>query len=399
MSHRSESIQKPARITTKLQPFGETVFSEINRLAMESGAVNLGQGCPDFDAPDFIREAARDAINSGHNQYPPMGGAPVLTQAIADDFQATASIQVDPAHEITVTCGCTEAIAACLIGLLEPGDEVIVMDPVYDSYRPCLAMAGAIPRALTLKPPHFELDAAAIDALCTEKTRAVMLNTPHNPTGRVFTPAELEALADVCRRRDLIVLSDEVYHRMVYEGRHISIASLPGMYERTITLNSLGKTFSVTGWKIGYVTGPAHLMETVAKTHQFVTFTTAPGLQSAVAYGLAKDDDYFASLASSLEAKRDILAKGLADAGFDVLPADGTYFISADFRPLGFNGTDEEFCREITMKAKVAAIPLSAFYSSPDAPRHLARFCFCKQDAILEEASARLKAFARGGAA
>jgi len=389
MSHRSESIQKPARITTKLQPFGETVFSEINRLAMESGAVNLGQGCPDFDAPDFIREAARDAINSGHNQYPPMGGAPVLTQAIADDFRATASIQVDPAHEITVTCGCTEAIAACLIGLLEPGDEVIVMDPVYDSYRPCLAMAGAIPRALTLKPPHFELDAAAIDALCTEKTRAVMLNTPHNPTGRVFTPAELEALADVCRRRDLIVLSDEVYHRMVYEGRHISIASLPGMYERTITLNSLGKTFSVTGWKIGWAIAPPHLTAGIRSAHQFLTFDIAHPFQHAAAVALRNRETYYQELHDTYLERRDLLCEGLEQAGFGVYRPQGAYFVLCDHSHLG-QPDDISAAKWLIEHAGVAAIPPSSFYTDPAEGASLMRFGFCKRIETIKAALERL---------
>ncbi|MEE2908359.1 MAG: aminotransferase class I/II-fold pyridoxal phosphate-dependent enzyme [Planctomycetota bacterium] len=389
MSHRSESIQQAARIATRLHPFGETVFSEINRLALESGAVNLGQGCPDFDAPEFIREAARDAINSGHNQYPPMGGAPVLTEAIAEDFQATTSIAVDPEHDITITCGCTEAIAASLIGLLDPGDEVIVMDPVYDSYRPCLAIAGAVPRSVTLQPPNFELNAAAIDAACTDKTKAIMLNTPHNPTGRVFTHEELESLADVCRRRDLIVLSDEVYHRMVYEGRHISIASLPGMFERTVTMNSLGKTFSVTGWKIGWTIAPPHLTAGIRSAHQFLTFDIAHPFQHAAAVALQNREAYYTELHDTYLERRDLLCDGLEKAGFGVYRPQGTYFVLCDHSHLG-QPDDIAACKWLIEHAGVAAIPPSSFYADPRDGATLMRFGFCKRIETIEAALERL---------
>lgn len=376
---------------------GTTVFTVMSALAAEHGAINLGQGFPDDEGPDDVRAAAARAIIDGPNQYPPMMGVPALRQAVAAANKRFYGLDVDWQKEVIVTSGATEALADCLMALLNPGDEAIIFEPAYDCYRPIIEAAGAKVVAVPLDPPNWSLPQEKLEAAFSDKTKLVVLNTPMNPIGKVFTRAELEALSALIERHDAYAVCDEVYEHLVFSGhKHMPLMTLPGMRERTLRIGSAGKTFSLTGWKIGYVTGPAHLMEVVAKTHQFVTFTTPPGLQSAVAYGLGKDDDYFASLASSLEAKRDMLARGLQDAGLDVLPADGTYFISADFRSLGFKGTDEEFCREITVKAKVAAIPLSAFYSSSDAPRHLARFCFCKQDNILKEASARLKAYAEG---
>ena len=376
---------------------GTTVFTVMSALAAEHDAINLGQGFPDDEGPDDVRAAAAKAIIEGPNQYPPMMGVPALRQAVAAANRRFYGLDVDWQKEVMVTSGATEALNDCLTALLNPGDEAIIFEPAYDSYRPVIEAAGAKVVAVPLEPPHWSLPLEKLEAAFSDRTKLVVINTPMNPIGKVFTREELETLAGLIERHDAYAVCDEVYEHLVFSGHtHVPLMTLPGMRERCLRIGSAGKTFSLTGWKIGYVTGPAHLMEVVAKTHQFVTFTTPPGLQSAVAYGLGKDDDYFAGLASSLEAKRDLLAKGLREAGFGVLPADGTYFISADFRPLGFNGTDDEFCREITVKAKVAAIPLSAFYSSPDAPRHLARFCFCKQDAILEEASARLKGYAEG---
>jgi aspartate/methionine/tyrosine aminotransferase len=379
---------------------GTTVFTVMSALATEHGAINLGQGFPDDEGPDDVRAAAAKAIIDGPNQYPPMMGLPALRQAVATANKRFYGLDVDWQSEVMVTSGATEALNDCLTALLNPGDEAIIFEPAYDSYRPVIEAAGAKVVAIPLEPPHWSLPMEKLEAAFSDKTKLVLVNTPMNPIGKVFTKDELGRIAALMERHDAYAVCDEVYEHLVFSGHaHVPLMTLPGMRERCLRIGSAGKTFSLTGWKIGYVTGPASLMEVVAKTHQFVTFTTAPGLQAAVAYGLGKDDAYFAGLASSLEAKRDLLAKGLKAAGFDVLPADGTYFISADFRPLRFNGTDEEFCREITVKAKVAAIPLSAFYSLPDAPRHLARFCFCKQDAILEEASARLKAYAQGIAA
>ena len=377
---------------------GTTIFTTMSALAVEHGAINLGQGFPDDEGPDDVRAAAAKAIIEGPNQYPPMMGLPALRQAVAAANRRFYDLDIDWQSEVMVTSGATEALADCLIGLLNPGDEAIVIEPAYDSYKPVIEAAGAKAVPVSLEPPHWSLPLERLAAAFSDRTKLIVLNTPMNPTGKVFTRAELEAIAALLIRHDAYAVCDEVYEHLVFSGRrHIPLMTLPGMRERCLRIGSAGKTFSLTGWKVGYVTGPAHLLQTVAKTHQFVTFTTPPALQSAVAFGLAKDDAYFAGLAASLEAKRDRLAKGLAEAGLDVLSTDGTYFISADFRALGCIGTDEEFCRDITIKAKVAAIPLSAFYADPaKAPRHLARFCFCKQDAVLEESSARLKAYAKG---
>lgn len=379
---------------------GTTVFTVMSALATEHGAINLGQGFPDDEGPDDVRAAAARAILEGPNQYPPMMGLPALRQAVAEANRRFYGLDVDWRTEVMVTSGATEALADCLIALLNPGDEAIIFEPAYDSYKPIIEAAGAKVVAIPLSPPDWSLPLEQIEAAFSERTKLVLLNSPMNPVGKVFAREDLARLAELIVAHNVYAVCDEVYEHLVFAGHeHVPLMTLPGMRERTLRIGSAGKTFSLTGWKVGYVTGPAPLMEVVGKTHQFITFTTPPALQAAIAYGLGKDDSYFADLAASLEAKRDLLSAGLREAGFDVLPADGTYFVSADFRPLGFNGTDEEFCREITVKAKVAAIPLSAFYSSgsPHAPRHLVRFCFCKQDALLKEASARLKAYAKGG--
>jgi len=383
---------------TVFSGLGTTIFTTMSALAAEHGAINLGQGFPDDEGPDDVRAAAAKAIIEGPNQYPPMMGLPALRQAVAAANKRFYGLDIDWQTEVMVTSGATEALADCLIGLLNPGDEAIVLEPAYDSYKPVIEAAGAKAVPVSLEPPHWSLPLQRLAAAFSAKTKLIVLNTPMNPTGKVFTGAELAAVAALLIRHDAYAVCDEVYEHLVFSGhRHIPLMTLPGMRERTLRIGSAGKTFSLTGWKVGYVTGPAHLLRTVAKTHQFVTFTTPPGLQSAVAFGLGKDDAYFAGLAASLEAKRDRLAKGLAAAGLDVLPTDGTYFISADFRSLGFNGSDDEFCRDITVKAKVSAIPVSAFYANPTkAPQHLARFCFCKQDAVLDDASERLKVYATG---
>ncbi len=375
---------------------GTTIFTVMSALATGHGAINLGQGFPDDEGPDDVRAAAARAIIDGPNQYPPMPGLPALRQAVAAANQRFYGLPVDWQKEVLVTSGATEALNDCLMGLLNPGDEAIILEPAYDSYRPIIEAMGAKVVSVALEPPLWALPLEKLAAAFSAKTKLILLNTPMNPTGKVFTRMELQSIADLMVKHDAYAVCDEVYEHLVFSGHaHIPLMTLPGMRERCVRIGSAGKTFSLTGWKIGYITGPEHLMTPIMKAHQFVTFTTPPALQSAVAFGLGKDDSYFAGLAGSLEAKRDLMAKGLREAGFDVLPTDGTYFISADFRPLGFNGTDEEFCRDITVKAKVAAIPLSAFYGNPAAaPHHLARFCFCKQDVILTEASARLRAYA-----
>jgi len=375
---------------------GTTIFTVMSSLAVKHGAINLGQGFPDDEGPDDVRAVAAKALIDGPNQYPPMPGLPALRQAVAATNKRFYGLDVDWQKQVLVTSGATEALNDCLIALLNPGDEAIILEPAYDSYKPIIEAAGAKCVSVSLEPPLWSLPLDRLAAAFSDKTKLILLNTPMNPTGKVFTRDELQAIADLIVKHDAYAVCDEVYEHLVFSGhKHIPLMTLPGMAERCVRIGSAGKTFSLTGWKIGYITGPEKLMTPIMKAHQFVTFTTTPATQTAIAFGLAKDDSYFQSLADTLEAKRDLMASGLKQAGFDVLPGDGTYFISADFRPLGFNGTDEEFCRDITIKAKVAAIPISAFYADPaTAPRHLARFCFCKQDAILTESSARLLAYA-----
>jgi len=369
----------------------------MSALANQHGSINLGQGFPDTEGPEDVIQAAADALRDGRNQYPPMTGVPELRQAVAHANARFYGLDVDPVTEVVVTSGATEAITACLMALLDPGDEVVVIEPLYDTYLPVIRMLGAVPRIVRLSPPKWELPRAQLAAAFGSKTKAILLNTPMNPTGKVFTSAELAFIADLLQRHDAYAVCDEVYEHLTFDGwRHIPLMTLPGMRERCLRVGSAGKTFSLTGWKIGYVTAPANLATLAAKAHQNLTFTTPPNLQRAVAVGLAKDDAYFAGLASGLQAKRDLLSAGLAALGFGVLPAMGSYFVTADFAPLGFAGDDVAFCRHITEAAGVTAIPVSAFYEG-EAPRHYARFAFCKREAVLEEAVSRLAAcFGRG---
>ena len=373
-----------------LSATGTTIFTVMSALAVEHGAINLGQGFPDTDGPADIIEAAAAALRDGRNQYPPMTGVPELRAAVAAANQRFYGLQVDPAREVVVTSGATEAITACLMAVLDPGDECVLIEPLYDTYLPVVRMLGATPRLVRLQPPRWDLPRAELAAAFGPRTKALLLNTPMNPTGKVFTAAELAFIADLLQKHDAYAVCDEVYEHLTYDGwRHIPLMTLPGLRERTMRVGSAGKTFSLTGWKIGYVAAPATLAGVVAKAHQNLTFTTAPNLQRAVAVGLAKDDAYFAGLAAGLAQKRDRLSEGLRRAGMSVLPAMGSYFVTADFAPLGFAGDDMAFCRHITAEAGVAAIPVSAFYEG-DAPRHYARFAFCKRDEILNEACARL---------
>ncbi len=379
---------KPAN--TLLSQTGTTIFTTMSALANEHGAINLGQGFPDTDGPDDVIDAAAAALRDGRNQYPPMTGVPELRHAVSAANQRFYGIAADPVTEIVVTSGATEAITAGLMALIDPGDEVVVIEPLYDTYLPVIRMLGAVPRLVRLTPPRWELPRAELAAAFGPRTKAILLNTPMNPTGKVFTAAELAFIADLLVRHDAYAVCDEVYEHLTYDGwRHIPLMTLPGMRERCLRVGSAGKTFSLTGWKIGYVTGPAALCGLVAKAHQNLTFTTPPNLQRAVAVGLAKDDAYFAGLASALQHKRDRLSAGLAALGMGVLPAMGSYFVTADFGPLGFRGDDQAFCRHITIEAKVTAIPVSSFYEG-DAPGHYARFAFCKRDELLDEAIRRL---------
>lgn len=374
-----------------LSATGTTIFTVMSALATEHGAINLGQGFPDYDGPEDVIEAAAAALKDGRNQYPPLTGVPELRQAVAAHNKRFYGLEVDPNAEIVVTSGATEAITACLMAVLNPGDECVLIEPLYDTYLPVVKLLGAIPKLVRLTPPKWELPRAELAAAFGPKTKAILLNTPMNPTGKVFTAAELAFIADLLERHDAYAICDEVYEHLTFDGwKHMPLMTLPGMRPRCMRIGSAGKTFSLTGWKIGYITCDRSLAPNVAKAHQNLTFTTPPNLQRGVAVGLAKDDAYFAGLSAHLERKRDRMAAGLAQLGFGVLPTQGSYFITTDFRPLGFSGDDVAFCRAITLEAKVTAIPVTAFYASEQPPSHYARFAFCKNDALLDEALARL---------
>lgn len=380
----------------RLVPFGTTIFTEMSRLAAEFGAVNLAQGFPDFDGPEHAKEAAIEAIRAGHGQYARMAGLPALTAAVAGFFQRNGGFQVDPESEITVTAGCTEAIAATLLGLLNPGDDVVLFEPYYDSYRACVVMAGATPRFVTMRGPGFSFDASDLARAITGRTRAVLVNTPHNPTGRVLCRAELQLIADLCIKHGLIAVVDEVYEKLVYDPArtpHIHLAALPGMAERTVTLSSLGKTFSLTGWKIGWAIAPAALTKGIRAAHQFLTFAVNTPMQHAAAAALNSPDSYFEELVGSYRGKRDLLGRALRDLGFVFKDPEGSYFIYADHRlvsgRLGF-ADDVSFSRYLIEKIGVAAIPPSVFYEEKAEGSKYLRFAFCKKEETLRAAVERL---------
>jgi aspartate/methionine/tyrosine aminotransferase len=378
---------------TLLAQTGTTIFTIMSGLAVQHGAINLGQGFPDTEGPADIVRAAADALQDNRNQYPPLTGLPELRQAVAAANQRFYGLNIDPQTGVVVTSGATEAITACLMALIDPGDEVVLIEPLYDTYLPVVKMLGGVAKLVRLDPPDWTLPRENLAAAFGPRTKILLLNSPMNPCGKVFTAEELAFIAGLLKKHDAYAVCDEVYEHLVFSGaRHIPLMTLPGMAERTLRIGSAGKTFSLTGWKVGYVSGPPALMSIVAKAHQNLTFTTPPNLQRAVALGLAKPDDYFATLASDLESKRDILAAGLARLGFGVLASDGSYFITTDIAPLGFTGSDMAFCETITAQARVAAIPVSAFYVD-DAPSHYVRFAFCKQDSVLYEAIARLESW------
>jgi aspartate/methionine/tyrosine aminotransferase len=323
-----------------------------------------------------------------------MSGVPELRQAVAHHNKRFYGIEADPNAEVVVTSGATEAITACLMAVLNPGDECVLIEPLYDTYLPVVRLLGAVPKLVRLSPPEWALPRAALAAAFGPKTKALLLNTPMNPTGKVFSQDELSFIAGLLEQHDCYAICDEVYEHLTFDGaKHIPLMTLPGMRERCMRVGSAGKTFSLTGWKIGYITADRSIAPNVAKAHQNLTFTTAPNLQRGVAVGLMKDDAYFNGLSTHLQAKRDKLGAGLARLGFDVLPTKGSYFITTDFRPLGFNGDDVAFCQTLTEEAKVTAIPVTAFYASEDAPSHYARFAFCKGDAVMEEALNRMESW------
>lgn len=366
-----------------------TVFEVMSRLARETNAVNLGQGFPDDPGPEDVRRVAAEQVLSGWNQYPPMMGLPELRQAIAAHYARFQSVTLDPDREVMVTSGATEALAGALLATITPGDEVVLFQPMYDAYLPLVLRAGGVPKFVTLKPPHWGFDEKDLDAAFSERTRVVLFNNPLNPCGIVYERAQLELLARYCVRFDAVAICDEVWEHVVFDGRrHISMLDLPGMRERTVKIGSAGKIFSLTGWKVGLVGAAPNLMKGLSKAHQFLTFTTPPNLQAAVAYGLAKDDSYFAGMRAEFERSRDRFSEGLRSLGFSVLPSEGTYFVNIDIAPLGASD-DVAFCETLVRTHGVAAIPVSAFYAQ-DAVRNVVRFCFAKKDATLDAALERL---------
>jgi aspartate/methionine/tyrosine aminotransferase len=376
-------------ISRRLEPFGVTIFSEITDLALEHEAINLGQGFPDWDGPEFIKQAASTSMAHGHDQYPPSPGIPDLRRAIADRYGPRHGRQLDPGSEITVTAGCTEALTAAFLGLINPGDEVILIEPYYDSYPVGIALADARPRYVTLRPPDFRLDPDELKAAFSPNTRAIVVNTPHNPTGRVFDRDELEAIADLCRQFDAIAIADEVYEEMTYERDHLRLATLDGMADRTLTLSSLGKTYSLTGWKVGWAIGVPELSRGLRAGHQFLTFATSTPAQHGAVAALRAPEEFYVDLRASYLRRRDLLVDGLASAGLSPYSPEGTYFVMADHTAHGF-GDDRSFCRHLIETVGVAAIPPSTFYHRPKDGAALVRFAFCKDEATLQEAIARL---------
>ncbi len=373
-----------------LAPFGTTIFATMSALALEHGAINLGQGFPDTDGPSEVLEAAVAAIRGGRNQYPPGPGVPELLAAIAAHQRRFYGIELDPAREILVTVGATEAIAATILALVQPGDEVVTFEPYYDSYAASIALAGGVRRTSVLRFPDFAIDEASLRAAFSARTRMVLLNTPHNPTGKVFTRAELDLVCSLAREHGSWVVTDEVYEHLIFDGvEHVPASTLPGMWDRTLTISSAGKTFSTTGWKVGWVSGPADAVAAVRAVKQFLTYVGSGPFQPAVATGLGLGDEAYAALASSLQAKRDLLCDGLASAGLPVSRPAGTYFVIADASALGASD-GMEFCQWLPVAAGVVGVPVSVFHDDAEAGRTLVRFAFCKRDEVLVEAVRRL---------
>jgi len=377
-----------------MQGFGTTIFAEMSELALSTGAINLGQGFPDTDGPAEMLDAAIDAISSGRNQYPPGAGVPELRLAIAEHQRRFYGLVVDPASEVLVTAGATEAIAAVILGLCEAGDEVVTFEPYYDSYAATIALAGGVRRTSVLRFPDFAVDEVSLRAAFSSRTRLVLLNTPHNPTGKVFSRAELDLICSLAREHDAWVVTDEVYEHLVFDGStHIPVATLPGMADRTITISSAGKTFSATGWKVGWLHGPPEAVAAARTVKQFLTYVASGPFQPAVAVALGLGDDVYRGVARSLQAKRDLLCAGLGAAGLTVARPAGTYFVIADAAPLG--AVDAlDFCRRMPALCGVVGVPVSVFCDDKEAARTLVRFAFCKRDAVLDQAARHLAALA-----
>ncbi len=390
----SVSSTPTTAVADRLATFGSTIFTEISRLAIEHNAINLGQGFPNFDGPDFVKQAAVEAIQNGHGQYARMFGIAELNRVIANRFNMDSGLTVDPDAEVTVTSGCTEALIASFLGLVNPGEEVILFEPYYDSYRACVAMASAVPKFVTLRPPDFAVNEDELRAVFSKNTRAILVNTPHNPTGKVFTKSELALIAELCKTHDAIAICDEVYERLVFDAEHVRLATLDGMYERTVTLSSLGKTFSLTGWKIGWAIAPPELTAGVRAAHQFITFATATPLQHGAVAAINAPDSYYEEFVEAYRKRRDVLAEGLSRIGFEVYSPSGTYFVLADHTPFGFKD-DVSFCQHLIKEVGVAAIPPSSFYHDPTDGKNLVRFAFCKDEQTLRDALDRMASLRR----
>lgn len=381
-------------LTKKLAGFGTTIFAEMSALAVETGAINLGQGFPDTDGPAEVLDAAVEAIRSGVNQYPPGPGIPQLREAIAEHQRRWYGIDLDPAREIVVTAGATEALAGALLGMLDAGDEVVVFEPMYDSYQAGIALADARAVPVLLAPGddgRYDFDVDELAAAVSDRTKMILLNTPHNPTGKVFRRDELELIARLAIERDLIVVTDEVYEHLLFDGReHVPMATLPGMFERTLTISSGGKTFHTTGWKIGWMSGPAPLVDAAKTAKQFLTYVNGAPFQPAMAVGLALPDSYFTGLAATLQTARDHLVAGLRSAGFVAYEPEATYFTTVDIRSVDPSGDGVSFCRSLPQRCGVVAVPNEVFYARPEHGRHLVRFACCKRLDVIDDAVAKL---------
>ena len=385
-------------LTTKLAGFGTTIFAEMSALAVRTNSINLGQGFPDVDGPQEVLDAAIDAIRSGLNQYPPAPGVPVLRHAIAEHQRRFYGIDIDPDSEVVVTAGATEALAGALLGMLDIDDEVVLFEPMYDSYQACIALAGAVVRPVVLRPGadgKYEFDPDDLRAAFSKRTKLVLVNTPHNPTGKVFTRDELTLIGDLAVEHDAIVLTDEVYEHLVFSGAtHVPMATLPGMADRTLTISSGGKTFNTTGWKIGWFSGPAELVRAATAAKQYLTVVNGAPFQPAIAVGLGLPDSFYAGLAADLQAKRDRLFAGLEAAGFIAYLPEATYFTTVDIRPLQPDGDGIAFCRALPERAGVVAIPNQVFYANQEHGRHLVRFACCKRLEVIDAAVEQLAALA-----
>jgi N-succinyldiaminopimelate aminotransferase len=385
------AVESADRMATRLHGLGTTIFAEMSALALRTESINLGQGFPDTDGPESVVEAAVDAMRNGRNQYPPTVGTPELRTAVAAHQRRFYGLEYDPDTEIVVTTGATEAIAAAMLALVEPGDEVVMLEPYYDSYVAVVAMAGGVRVPVTLHAPDFRIDLDALRAAVTPRTKVLLLNSPHNPTGTVLTDEEQTAIAEVAVQHDLVVVTDEVYEHLTYDDVvHRPMATYPGMRERTVTISSGGKSFSFTGWKIGWACAPPDLVRAVSTAKQFLTFATGAPFQPAIAQALALGDDYFEAFRASLQAKRDRLCEGLAEVGLEVLCPQGTYFVTTDIRSIGYDD-GVEFCRSLPHRCGVVAVPHEVFYDHAEVGRPLVRWAFCKRDKVLDEAVARLR--------